>query len=81
MDNLDFVLKFVEELFEGTIGKFVITADHGNLVGERQGRVPTPQMSCHPGGLYAPALVPVPCFPPDVSGRIHTLSEPPKTVF
>jgi hypothetical protein len=81
VDNLEFVLEFVEELFEGTNGKFVISADHGNLVGERQGPVPTKKMYGHPWGVYAPELVKVPWFTPDFDGRRDTVSEPPKTVL
>lgn len=34
-ENLDIVLEHVEDLLESLPGKTVITADHGNLVGER----------------------------------------------
>jgi hypothetical protein len=80
VDNLDFVLKFVEELSEGTIGKFVITADHGNLVGERQWPVSTTKMYGHPWNVYAPELVKVPWFTADFDKRRETVSDSPKTV-
>lgn len=34
LDNLDFVMPYVEELVESLQGKTIITSDHGNLVGE-----------------------------------------------
>jgi hypothetical protein len=52
-DNLRYVLEYVEELVEKMDGKTVVTADHGELLGE-QG------MYRHPKGLDAKALREVP---------------------
>ena len=52
-DNLQYVLEYVEELVEKMDGKTVVTADHGELLGE-QG------MYRHPKGLDAKALREVP---------------------
>jgi hypothetical protein len=40
----------------------VITADHGNLVGERLGPIPTRRKYGHPYGVHTEELVVVPWF-------------------
>lgn len=61
-ENLDLVLSEVEPLLDDLNGKSVITADHGNLVGERLGPIPTRQKYGHPYGVYTEELVKVPWF-------------------
>jgi hypothetical protein len=80
VDNLDFVLDYVQDLLSDINGKAVISADHGNLVGERHGPVPTKKMYGHPWGVYTPELVKVPWFMPEFEERRNTVSEPPKSV-
>lgn len=79
-ENLDVVFGYVEGLLEDLDGKTVITADHGNLVGERQGPVPTRRMYGHPWGVYAPELVKVPWFVVESNGRRDIEADPPERV-
>jgi hypothetical protein len=59
VDNLEYVLEHVETLFESVQGKIVVTADHGNYVGERASPIPIREYG-HPRGLYDEVLVQVP---------------------
>jgi len=54
-DNLKLVLKDVEELVKKLPGKVVITADHGELFGEKN-------LYFHPRGIYIKELIEVPWF-------------------
>jgi arylsulfatase A-like enzyme len=58
-DNLEYVLEHVVELLDGLSGKSVITADHGNYVGERASPIPINEWG-HPRGLYDAPVVQVP---------------------
>lgn len=58
-ENLELVLGEVERLFEGMDGKFVVTADHGELLGERPYVVPVADYG-HPRGVYVDELTEVP---------------------
>jgi len=66
--NLDRALPHVEDAMRELGGKTIVTADHGNMVGER---VPDPVSGVgHPRGVYTPELVDVPWLvyergPPD----------------
>jgi len=77
-ENLRIVLGHVEELLTGLDGDTVITADHGNLVGERLGPVPTEKMFGHPLGVYHPALVKVPWFRIPGENDREVSSSPPQ---
>lgn len=57
--TLDRALAAVEELLETVAGKTVVTADHGNMVGERARPVPIRDWG-HPHGIYTEQLVKVP---------------------
>jgi hypothetical protein len=59
-ENLELVLQHVQSLLAVIDGKVVISADHGNMFGERQGPLPTAKMWGHPWGVYTPSLVKVP---------------------
>jgi hypothetical protein len=59
ISNLELVLPTVEELIEIFDGKTIVTSDHGNLVGEEIGPIPTVGWG-HPSGLYVNKLVQVP---------------------
>lgn len=61
-ENLDLVFEYVDNLLSEIDGKIVLSADHGNMVGERQYPVPTKRMFGHPWGVYTPELVKVPWF-------------------
>lgn len=58
-ENLELALKSVERLVAQLDGKTVISADHGELLGDRQSPIPTRYYG-HPAGLYVPELVNVP---------------------
>lgn len=59
VDNLKLVLGEVERLLADLTGKTVITADHGELLGERLPPIPLRQYQ-HPGRIYVEELVKVP---------------------
>ncbi|WP_092704600.1 alkaline phosphatase family protein [Halovenus aranensis] len=59
VDNLQYVLKYVEELLTDLSGRTVVTADHGNYVGERASPLPIQEYG-HPRGLYDDPVVRVP---------------------
>src|SRR5699024_9297185 len=58
-ENLDFVLQPVLELAARLDGRTVLTADHGNAVGERAWPLPL-RIYGHPEGLRLPSLITVP---------------------
>jgi hypothetical protein len=58
-DTFDRVWEQVEDLLEELDGKTVITADHGNVYGERVSPIPVKEWG-HPIGIYDEKLVKVP---------------------
>ncbi|WP_435078873.1 hypothetical protein [Halococcus sp. AFM35] len=58
-ENLDLVLNDVEPLLDDLAGKIVVTADHGELLGERERPLPIRSYG-HPEGVYVKELVSVP---------------------
>lgn len=58
-ENLDLVLQSVEDLLSTITGKTVITADHGELLGEREWPIPIRHYG-HPEGVYIKTLTKVP---------------------
>ncbi|WMT06720.1 hypothetical protein NP511_15165 [Natrinema thermotolerans] len=77
LENLDVVLAEVADLLETLDGKSVITADHGNFVGERLSPIPSRRKYGHPYGVHAEELVKVPWFVVEGDGRREIRSEPP----
>ncbi len=77
LENLDVVLEEVADLLETLKGKSVITADHGNLVGERLSPIPSRRKYGHPYGVHAEELVKVPWFVVEGDGRREVRPEPP----
>lgn len=76
-ENLEMVLPEVEKLLESLSGRTVITADHGEMLGERHQYVPTRDYGHHEG-IYNDALVKVPWHVvPDIE-RKEIVSEEPK---
>lgn len=61
VDNLEYVLEHVAELLDSLSGKTVVTADHGNYVGERASPIPIREYG-HPRGLYDDPVIRVPWF-------------------
>lgn len=60
-ENLDLVLDSVEELLGDLDGKTVVSADHGQLLGERLAPIPVRDYG-HWGGIHMDELVEVPWF-------------------
>lgn len=58
-ENLDRALPHVEDLMHKLGGKTVVTADHGNMIGERSFPLPIREWG-HPRGIYTDELVTVP---------------------
>ena len=75
-ENLELALPHVERLVKSLDGKTVVTADHGNLVGERGFPVPV-RMYGHPRGLPRSELLAVPWFEVERGERIPTVAERP----
>lgn len=76
-ENLDVALSEVEPLLEDLDSKSVVTADHGNLVGERLSPIPTRRKYGHPYGVHAEELVKVPWFVAEGNNRREVSSDSP----
>lgn len=76
-ENLELTIPHVEELLNGLNGKSVITADHGNLFGERIHPIPIRTYG-HPPGFRTTELVTVPWFVPPFENHRSVQSEPPQ---
>lgn len=74
--NLRLVLEHVEELLEYVQGKVVVTADHGEMLGERARPIPV-RVYGHPRYCYIPELVEVPWFEIENGERREVREEPP----
>lgn len=59
MENVDIVMPYARELMEELDGLNVVTADHGQMVGDRQWPIPLKDYG-HPEGVYIETLVKVP---------------------
>lgn len=59
--TLRLVLSEVERLLPHLVGKTVITADHGEMLGERMSPIPIARYE-HPAGVYTDELVKIPWF-------------------
>lgn len=76
-ENLDFVLAEVKTLIDKLDGKTVISADHGNMVGERLYPIPTRRKYGHPYGVHTRSLLKVPWFIIEGDKRRTTRTDPP----
>lgn len=76
--NLRYVLEDVDRLIEILDGMTVITADHGNMLGERAFPVPIREWG-HPYGVHTPELVKVPWLEVPYSSRKNTFEEAPRS--
>ena len=72
-ENLDRVLPKVKELLSIFDGKTVVTADHGELLGERTWPIPIQSYS-HPAGMYVDELVSIPWLVHE-TGERKTITE------
>lgn len=75
-ENLDLVLAEVETLLETLSGKTVVTADHGELLGEREFPIPIRRYG-HPEGIYTEPLVKVPWHVVEDGERRTIVAEEP----
>jgi len=75
-DTLEITLDALESRLDAFDGRTVITADHGELLGERLAPIPV-QWYGHPGGIYVPELVEVPWHVVTAGPRRHTTADPP----
>ena len=75
-ENLEYVLPYVRELVEYMNGRTVVTADHGEMLGERHNIVPVRDFGHH-GGVYHRVLVEVPWHIIDTGPRREIVAEPP----
>jgi hypothetical protein len=76
VENLDRVLPEVEQLLDELEGRTVVTADHGELLGDRTGPVPITDYGHHVG-LYADELVEVPWLVHESGERREVVAETP----
>jgi hypothetical protein len=75
-ENLDIVLDEVETLFETIPGKTVVTADHGEMFGERMRPIPVTDYGHH-AGVYIDELLDVPWHVYESGERREIRSDPP----
>jgi len=76
-ENFEEVLPSVERLLLQLPGRTVVTADHGQLLGERLFPIPVREYG-HPAGLYTEALVRVPWHVFDNGQRREIVAEAPE---
>jgi hypothetical protein len=76
-ENLEMALTSVERLLESVDGKVVVSADHGELLGDRQSPLPVTHYG-HPAGLYVPELVKVPWLVHETESRRQVRESTPE---
>lgn len=76
-ENLDLVLEEAEPLVSELRGKSVITADHGEMLGERSFPIPITDYG-HPNTIYTEELVKVPWLVINESSRKKVISKTPE---
>jgi len=77
VENLKIALDSVEQLLETIEGRTIITADHGNLIGDRLYPIPVRGYG-HRSGLRSPELVKVPWHIIESENRRVITEEPPQ---
>ncbi|MFA9417130.1 hypothetical protein [Natrinema sp. HArc-T2] len=75
-ENLDLALPHVQEIRDSVTGKVVVSADHGNMLGERMHPLPV-KMWGHPPGIDHPVLREVPWLEMPYKSRRETVSDSP----
>jgi len=78
-ENLQVVAPHVVDLLTAADGTAVVTADHGNLLGERLWPVPVRGYG-HPQHVHVPALVKVPWLRVERSPGRNIVPEPPESM-
>lgn len=80
MENLELVLDIVVDLVTDLAGKCVVTADHGELLGDRLRPIPVTGYE-HEPHLHVPGLLDVPWIELDGETRRETVAEPPTSTI
>jgi hypothetical protein len=75
-ENLDIVVPYARELMEELNGKTVVSADHGQMIGERSAPLPLRDYG-HPDGVHVPELVKVPWLVYENGNRREIVAEEP----
>lgn len=75
-ENIDLVLREVEELHESLVGKTVVTSDHGDMLGERHSFVPVRDYGHH-DRIYNEYLTRVPWHVLPFADRKVVRADPP----
>lgn len=75
-ENLEATLPPLIELLDALAGKTVVSADHGELLGERYFSLPLRNYG-HPAGVHLPELVDIPWFVHHHTERKSIVDEPP----
>lgn len=75
-ENLELALDSISDLLPELVGKTVVTADHGELLGERQYPIPIRDYN-HPKGVYVEELVKVPWLVHETGERKEIVAEGP----
>lgn len=75
-ENLRLALDEIQPLLDEIQGRTVLTADHGNLVGDRCWPIPVRGYG-HPSNLFVDGLVSVPWFVVEDNTRREITSDPP----
>lgn len=78
VENLDAVLPHVADLRETLRGKTVVTADHGQMFGERSFPLPFREHG-HPPGIYTDELLSIPWLVHTNGPRREIVAEEPET--
>lgn len=78
-ENLELVLEETHDLLDSLSGRTVVTADHGELLGERLFPIPIKGYG-HPDGVYQKELVTVPWLIHDSGPRREIIPEEPEEI-
>lgn len=76
VENLELAIPHVERIWESVSGKVVVSADHGNMMGERMYPIPA-KMWGHPPKIDHPVLTEVPWLEMPYEERRTTTSDQP----
>lgn len=78
-ENLEIVIEETHDLLDSLSGRTVVTADHGELLGDRLWPIPMKGYG-HPDGVYHEALVTVPWLIHDSGPRREIIPEAPAEI-
>ena len=78
VENLEIALESVQRLVEEVTGRIVISADHGEMLGDRVAPIPVSYYG-HPASVHIPELVKVPWLVHDTGQRRRIYESDPET--